>query len=33
MNVITYQAPNGASIDLTPHQIDAFEKVGEWPTQ
>lgn len=31
MNVITYQAPNGATIDLTPHQIAAFKKADEWP--
>ncbi len=29
--VITYQAPGGAAIDLTPRQIRRFERVGTWP--
>ena len=29
--VITYQAPNGSSINLTPRQIAALEKAGQWP--
>lgn len=29
--VITYQAPNGETIDLTPKQIAQLERDGEWP--
>ena len=29
--VITYQAPNGSTIDLTPKQIAALEASGQWP--
>lgn len=29
--VITYQAPNGQTIDLTPKQIATLERAGQWP--
>lgn len=30
MKVITYQAPSGATIDLTEAQIRMLEKAGKW---
>jgi hypothetical protein len=29
--VITYQAPNGSTINLTTRQIAALEKASQWP--
>jgi len=31
MKVITYQSPNGATINLTHDQISALEQHGFWP--
>ena len=31
MKVITYQAPNGARINITPDQAESFKKAGVWP--
>jgi hypothetical protein len=29
--VITYQAPNGETIDLTQKEVEQLKKDGEWP--
>lgn len=29
--VITYQAPGGATLDMTPAQIEICERAGKWP--
>ena len=31
MKVITYQAPNGETIDLSLAQVDMLERGGKWP--
>ena len=29
--VITYQAPDSSTLNLTPAQVSALEKAGRWP--
>lgn len=31
MRVVTYQAPNGATIDISPSQAEELRKLGIWP--